>query len=149
MNAKELAEIYAKAIQNKLSMSCEIDAENRVVLKLPVFGACFFSFEETDPEYLLLRRINCVDQSLTGGDKAQLMELVNRINMMNKGVKLYVEEGVDGKSFVNASVECVVAGPKMAPTQEHIEAIIERIINLLTSGLLRLHELAEENPNSF
>lgn len=150
MDAKALAEIYKKAITEKLGLVAEIDGDNDVIFKHPDLGSFFISLDaEDDPEFMRLVFPNFMDERLTGGDKEKLLALVNTVNMQNKAVKLYLRpDKSDGTMNVSAAAEFFVAGQDQAPTQEHINAIIKRTVTAIKAGIENLLKQAKNSESS-
>ena len=149
MDPKALAKIYETAVTEQLGVIAKIDDDNDVVFKYPELGNMFFSLDaENDPEFMRLVYPNFTDQRLTGGDVEKLRDAVNTVNMSNKCVKLYLrEDRSDSSMNVTASVEFLVAGTNVAPTQEHINATIKRTVSALRAGVMNLAKLARDGKD--
>ncbi len=129
IDAKNLAERYVTAVQDQLGLLAKKDDSDDVVFKHPDLGTFYFSLDAAhDPEYFMLVFPNFMNKDATGGDRLKLLEAVNIVNRRAKGAKLCMRDGDDGPS-VTASIECFVAGPDEAPSQEFLNAIIKRTMS--------------------
>ena len=144
IDAKALAERYKLAVEEQLSLVAKIDETNDVVFKHPDLGTFYFSLDAVkDPEYLMLVFPNFVDKDATGGDKTKLLEAVNKVNRKSKGVKLSMRD--DDDANVMATVECFVAASNEGPSQEFLNATIERTFSSMRACV---GTLVEEIKNS-
>ncbi|MCY2955407.1 MAG: hypothetical protein NT107_00025 [Planctomycetota bacterium] len=88
---------------------------------------------------------NFKDEDATGGDTEKLLDEVNTVNKMNKAVKLYVQSD---KSKVSAALEFFVAAQDQPPSQEHINAIIERSFDAMKAGILNARDQIKNKNDS-
>ena len=138
IDAKELAKRYQTAVQDQLGLLATVDETNDVVFKHPDLGTFYFSLDaENDPEYFMLVFPNFIDKSATANNsRLELLEAVNKVNRRAKGAKLSMRDGDEGK--VMASVECFVAGPDQAPSQEFLNTIIKRTMSSIRACVAEL-----------
>ena len=143
IDAKELAKRYQTAVQDQLGLLATVDETNDVVFKHPDLGTFYFSLDaENDPEYFMLVFPNFIDKTATAGDRLKLLEAVNKVNRRAKGAKLSMRDGDEGK--VMASVECFVAGPDQAPSQEFLNTIIKRTMSSIRACVAELVKEVQE-----
>lgn len=146
---EKLQEIYTNAVENELGLKSRIDGDGDVVFKHPDMGTMYFSVDEDDPQFMRLVFPNFADERLTGSSRDLLVKAINTVNMKNKAVKLYARLDEDGTYNVSAAVECFVASPNNAPTQEHINGIVRRCMSALRAGVENLvREGNKEESNS-
>jgi hypothetical protein len=138
IDAKKLAERYMTAVQDQLGLLAKKDDSDDVVFKHPDLGTFYFSLDAPhDPEYFMLVFPNFMSKDSTGGDRLKLLEAVNKVNRRAKGAKLCMRDGDDGPA-VTASIECFVAGPDEAPSQEFLNAIIKRTMSSIRACVAEL-----------
>jgi hypothetical protein len=140
MDKNELADRYKKAVEGMLGLVATIDKDGDVVFHHPDRGGYFFNLNaERDPEYLMLIYPYFMDKSDVGGDGDALVRIANEVNRTVKVAKIVVMDNED--CDVMAGVECLVAGPDEAPTQEFLNSIIRRAYDQLSSAVESFTEI--------
>lgn len=126
----KLAQRYVDAL-TEIGVVAKIDDDKDVVFKMPGVGSFYISLDaENDPEFMRLVFPNFYSNKDTGF----VLNTINRVNMMNKTVKLWARER-DGELNVSASIESFLAGPDQAPDSALLEAILERCISAIRAGV--------------
>jgi hypothetical protein len=147
MDAKELALRYKSAVEEGLGLLAKLDDDNDVIFKHPDLGTFLISLDaKNDPEYMMLVFPNFADKDLTGGDKPKLLELINKVNRTCKAVKIGMRDGEEGN--VVATIECILAAPNEAPSQELLNSVMKRNMSAMRAAVETLIRLAKEKPNS-
>jgi hypothetical protein len=143
ISSEDLAKRYKKAVEDQLGLIAKKDEVDDVVFKHPDLGNFYFSLDaENDPEYLMLVFPNFMDKDATGGDRLKLLEAVNRVNGKSKCAKLSVRPGEEAN--VIATVECIVAAPNEMPSEEFLNATIQRMFSTISACVKAL--VAEVRP---
>lgn len=135
MDAKELANRYQTALK-KSGLLAEIDKDGDVIFKHPDLGSFYFSIDERDPAYMMLVFPNFTNKDLTGGDRGKLLELVNKVNGINKAVKLVVRGTPEAN--VSANIECFLAMQGEMPAQDLLDSVVGRNLAALGSAIKSL-----------
>ena len=149
IDAKKLAERYKIAVQDQLGLLARVEdnEEPDVIFKHPDLGTFLFSLDaKNDPEYFMLVFPNFMDKNATGGDRLKLLEAINKVNRRAKGAKLCMRDDDEGN--VMASIECFVAGPDEAPSQEFLNAIIKRTMSSIRACVAELVKEIKETSAS-
>lgn len=151
MDANELATRYKTAIEEKLGLVGKIEEGDMAVsFRYPDFGVFYFAIDaKDDPEYMMLVFPNFADKDSTDGDIDKLVELANQVNKSNKSVKLSVGDD----SNVTANIECYLAAPGEAPSQELLNSVINRNVTAIRAAVTTFRLAAKgvtaaEEPSS-
>lgn len=146
MDALELATRYKIAIEGQLGLVGEIaDGNIAVKFRYPEFGVFYFAIDaKDDPAYMMLIFPNFADKDSTGGDINKLVELANKVNGSNKSVKLLVGDD----SNVTANIECYLAAPEMAPSQELLNSVIKRNVTAIRAAVATFRLLAKRGGDA-
>ncbi len=118
---RQLAELYARVIQEELGLTTIIDDRDCVIFEHPELGQFFIGLNAKMPEYMRLSLPGFFDAS-QGVSRDDLVQLCNHLNTKANLATLVVHDGDEG--YVDAWVGLVFAPAFMPPDEDLVRAVI-------------------------
>ncbi|MES2901576.1 MAG: hypothetical protein V4723_17740 [Pseudomonadota bacterium] len=139
ITAHDLASRYQNAINN-LGLNAKIDEEGDVIFKHLDLGSMFLSCDAAqDPEFMMLVFPNFASKDSLGLTRDQLLLAINAVNTKSKAVKLGIRvDTIETQCDVIATIECFLAAPNQAPSEEILNATIGRNLSALRASVKNL-----------